>query len=245
MDDASTAAAPLPGEPQVGLPVAVAVVLAAVLLALVVIGAVVSVQPDRVGGGPALAPPAAPVDTYRFSIDRSRRLTYAELTVVLPGAPFTCTPQKDPPPVGLLAFVSCDAPVHPDYDAAGHDWSAVAGVAVAGDAMVDRSDLHRTADQVFEALQTAFYPADNHPVVKKKTGFVVDDVAPAGSAYAVYADVQVRSPGLKTDHDRLLVIVIRLTSGQHVVYFSDRPTDASPAVTNALRATLTSVSAKR
>ena len=234
---------PAPAEPRVGLGLAVAVVTAAVLLALVVVGAVVALDNDRLASGPPRNPPSVPAESYTLDV-AGRELRYQELAVTLPGAPFTCAPPVDPPPAVLRGYVVCEAPVHPNYNKAGDDWYAEAGIGLPGDELVDPTDLRATANTVFRTLADGFYADTVHPQVKNKKGGEVGDLAPS-EAYVVYGDVFVRTAGLRTASDRLFVLVVRLASGQHAFFFSVKPADASDAVTKAAQASFGTLKTSR
>ena len=234
---------PSPTEPRVRLGVAVAVVTAAVLLALVVVGAVIRLDADRLASGPARNPPSVPAESSTLDV-QGHELRYQELRVTLPGTPFSCSPPADPPPSALLGYVSCEALVHPNYNKAGYDWTAEAGVGLPGDDLVNPTDLRATANTVFSTLADGFYTEAVHPQVKNRKGGPVSDYAPT-EAYLVYGDVFVRTPGLATASDRLFVLVVRLASGQHAFFFSVKPADASKAVTEAAQASFTTLATHR
>lgn len=216
-------------------------VTATVVLALVAISAVLRMDGDQLRAGPALAPPVAPRST--FDIDPvTRRLSYAELSSTLPGPPFRCHPPQRPAPPRYRTLVTCTAPVHPNYNAAGDDWTALVGAAIPDASLVDPNDLKLTTDNLFNDLRSGFFGSDLKPKVTRRTGFAPEDVGRPGATYVVYGDVTVTSRGLPTKSDRLLVIVFRLADGQHVCYFSDRPNDVTKAVRAASQAALTSIS---
>ena len=236
-------AGPPPGEPRVRLGVAVAVVTAAVLLALVVVGTVITLDADRLPSGPARNPPSVPAESSTLDV-QGHELRYQELRVTLPAIPFSCSPPADPPPSALQGYVTCEALVHPNYNKAGDDWSAEAGIGLPGDDLVNPTDLRATANTVFSTLTDGFYTKTVHPQVRNRKGGTVSDFAPT-DAYLVYGDVFVQAPGLATASDRLFVLVVRLASGQHAFFFSVKPADASKAVTQAAQASFTSLSTHR
>ncbi|HEY0238522.1 MAG TPA: hypothetical protein VGC37_07755 [Friedmanniella sp.] len=231
-------------EPRVRLPVAVLAILATVVVALLAVALVVRLEAVGLPTGPPRDPPAAPPEAVAFSVDAGRTARLEEFSLTLPGAPFRCSGAQDPPP-GFAAYVGCTHTVHADYDGAGHDWSALTGVLVVDDSLVEAGDLTATTTAVFDALVDRLYSAGDHYSLSKVSSGDVQVPVPAGRAASRLADVDVKKKGLATPYDRLVVVVVRLESGRHVVFFSDFPHDDSAAALRAVTTSLNTISVQR
>ncbi|MGI3786652.1 MAG: hypothetical protein ACRYG2_38395 [Janthinobacterium lividum] len=224
-------------DPGVRLPVAVLAILASVVVALLAVALVVRLDVDRLPSGPPRDPPAAPPEASTFAVDPARTARFEEFSMVLAGAPYLCSDAMTPP-TGFTAFVACSHVVHKDYDAAGHDWSAVTGLLLVPDPLVTPDDLTATTRSVFDALVPQLYGADDHHSLSKVSSDDVEVPVPAGRSASRSADVDVKVKGLATPYDRLVVVVVRLEGGRHVAFFSDFPHDGGK---DALQAVATSV----
>ena len=164
-------------------------------------------------------PPAAPPEASSFTVDGSRVARFQEFSVTLAGAPYGCGDTQSPPP-GFTAYEGCSFTVHPNYTAAGADWSALTGVLLVGDDLVT-PDLETTTKEVFDGLVDVLYTADDHPSLSKVTSGGVELPLPADRFGSRLGNVEVSKKGLATPYDRLVVVVVRLESGRHVAFFSD------------------------
>ena len=231
-------------DPTVRLAVAVLAVLATVVVALLVVALVVRLDVDRLPSGPPRDPPPAPPEASTFSVDSTRTAHFQEFSMVLAGAPYVCS-DNVAPPSGFSAYVACSHVVHEDYDAAGHDWSAVTGLLLVPDALVTPRDLGATTRSVFDALVPQFYSTADHPSVGDVSTDVGPGDVPAGRSASVLANVDVQAKGLATPYDRLVVVVVQLESGRDVAFFSDFPHDDSKAALQAVAASANTISARR
>ena len=232
------------GEDTVRLPVAVLAVLATVVAALLVVALVVRLDADRLPSGPPHDPPALAPASSRMMVD-GREVTFQELKVTLPGAPFRCEPDLPSLPTGFTQLAACQSTVHENYDGKGHGWAAVTGVALVDDAIVRPGDLTTTTSSVFDAVMAFSFSPTDRPTLKKEAQGPATIPAPVGSAYSRQADVHVRLNGLPTPYDRLVVVVVALQSGRHVAFFSDFPHDGSKEALRAVVASVSSLSAQR
>ena len=244
-DPPAEAPAPVPPPPStVRLPVAVLAVLAAVVVALLAVSLVVRLSAERLPTGPPRDPPAAPAEATTFSIEPDRTVRFQELSLPLPGPPYTCGDPQTPPP-GFSAFVACEHVVHPDYDAAGDDWSAVSGVLLVADPPATPGDLRTTTRSVFDALVAQLYTADDHFSLSKVSEDDVQVPLPPGRSATRRANVDVHKRGLATPYDRLVVVVVPLDSGRYVAFFSDFPHDGDAAAVQAVGASIGTLSLRR
>ncbi|SEP75138.1 hypothetical protein [Microlunatus flavus] len=235
--------APAPGEPQVRLPVAVLAVVATIVAALLVVALVVRLGADRLPTAPPRDPPAAPATSRQLSLT-GRQVTLDEFSMTLPGPPFACGTLDQPPPTGFAQIAVCSSVVHRDYDGKGSDWVAASGVALLADSAVD-PDLATTTGDAFTGLLSAFYDPADHPSPGKQTNGPQPLRGPSGAAWTEQADVRVERAGLPTPYDRLVVIVVRLESGQHVAFFSDFPHDGSKQALQAVVDAANTLEARR
>lgn len=230
-------------ERVVRLPVAVLTLVATVVVALLAVGLVVRADADRLPSSPPRDPPAAPPAASTFTVDPDRTARFEEFSLVLAGSPYGCGDTQDPPP-GFTAYEGCSFAVHPNYTAAGADWSALTGVLLVGDDLV-APDLPTTTKQVFDRLVDVLYTADDHYSVGKVTTGGVQLSVPADRFGSRFGNVAVKKKGLATPYDRLAVVVVRLESGRHVAFFSDYPHDGGKAGVTAVSTSLSSISLTR
>ena len=230
-------------ERVVRLPVAVLTILATVVVALLAVGLVVRADADRLPVGPPRDPPTAPPGASSFTVDPDRIARFEEFSLVLAGRPYGCGDLQDAPR-GFDAIEGCSFEVHPNFDASGADWSALTGVLLVGDQLVD-PDLATTTTRVFDTLVDQLYSADDHPSVRKVSEGGVRLTVPADRYRSRLGDVAVKKKGLATPYDRLVVVVVRLESGRHVAFFSDYPHDGGKDGVQALSTSLSSISLQR
>jgi hypothetical protein len=238
------AAAVDPPAPTVRLPVAVLVIAATVIAALLVVALVVRLDADRLPTAPPRDPPVAPPAATAFEVARDRTATFQDFSVRLPGTPYVCGDSPDPPR-GFTAYEGCTHLVHRDYDGAGHDWTALSGVLVVGDALVTPDDPGATTRSVFDTLVDQLYVADDHPSVRKVSSGGVQLPVPAERLGSRFGNVEVRRRGLDTPYDRLAVVVVQLESGRCVAFFSDFPHDAGKPALEAVTTALNTISLQR
>jgi len=231
-------------DPVVRLPVAVLAILATFVVALLVVALVVRLDADRLPSGPPRDPPPAPPEATTFTVDEARTVRFQEFSVSLAGPPYVCGDLQTPP-AGFTAYVGCSHVVHPDYDPAGHDWSAVTGVLLVPDPMVTPGDVGETTRSVFDALVPQLFSTTDHPVPGRVSSDEVRVPVPPGRSSSRLANVKVTVKGLATPYDRLVVVVVRLGSGRHVAFFSDFPHDGSKAALQAVSTSLGTVSLQR
>lgn len=230
--------------PSVRLPVAVLALVATVVVALLAVALVVRLDADRLPIGPPRDPPTAPPEATSFTVGPDRTVRFQELTMTLAGPPYGCGDSTDPP-TGFTAYEGCSFEVHPNYDAAGHDWSALTGALLVGDGLVTTGDLPATTRSVFDALVGQLYSADDRYALSKVSDGGVQVAVPVGRAASRLANVNVRRKGLATPYDRLVVVVVRLESGRHVAFFSDFPHDGGQAALQAVTTSLNTISVRR
>lgn len=226
---------------MVRLPLAVLTIAATVVAALLVVALVVRLDVDRLPSGPPRDPPAPPPEPTSFSLDAARTVRFQEFSMTLAGPPYTCGDTQTPAS-GFTAFEGCSHVVHPNYDPAGHDWSALTGVLLVGDPLVRGDDLPATTRAVFDALVGQLYSADDHYSLSKVSDGGVQLGVPAGRSASRLANVDVDVKGLDTPYDRLVVVVVRLEGGRHVAFFSDFPHDGSKAALQAVTSSLDTIS---
>lgn len=229
-------------ERAVRLPLAVLSVLATVVVALLVVALVVRLDADRLPSGVPRDPPAAPPQAVAFAVD-GLDARYQEFSITMAGPPFRCS-DSETPPTGFTAFVACSHVVHAHY-VPGHDWSALTGVLLVGDALVRPGDLTGTTEAVFDALVPGLYSAADHYSLSKVSQDGIQVPVPAGQSSSRLANVNVNAKGLATPYDRLVVVVVRLQSGRHVAFFSDFPHDDSEAALRAVSASASTISVER
>jgi hypothetical protein len=232
-----------PTGPVVPLPVAVLTILATLVVALLAVALVVRLDADRLPSGPPRDPPPAPPEAMAFTVDPDRVARFQEFSVTLAGLPYGCGDAQTPP-AGFTAYVGCSHVVHANYDAKGHDWSAVTGVLLVSDPLV-KPDLGATTRSVFDALVTQLYSPDDHDSLSKVSSGGVLLPVPAGRYDSRLANVNVAKKGVATPYDRLVVVVVRLESGRHVAFFSDFPHDDSKDALQAVTTSLNTISVQR
>lgn len=225
------------------LPFAVLAILATVVVALLGVTLVVRADAERLPSGPPRDPPAAPPAASTFTVDPDRTARFQEFSVVLAGRPYGCGDLKDPPR-GFDAVEGCSFEVHPNFDASGADWTALTGILLVGDQLVD-PDLGTTTKRVFDTLVDQFYTAEDHPSLDKVSSGGIQLQAPADRYRARFGNVAVDRKGLDTPYDRFVVVVVRLESGRHVAFFSDYPHDGGKPGTQAVAASLSTISLQR
>ena len=233
-----------PNGPVVRLPVAVLTILATVVVALLAVALVVRLDADRLPSGPPRDPPPAPPEASTFTVDPDRTARFQEFSVRLAGPPYGCGDAQTPP-TGFTAYVGCSHVVHANYDAEGHDWSALTGVVLVSDPLVTPGDLGATTKAVFDGLVTELYSADDHYSLSKVSSGGVQLPVPAGRHESRLANVDVQKKGVPTPYDRLVVVVVQLESGRHVAFFSDFPHDAGKDALQAVSASLNTISVQR
>lgn len=236
------AAAPLPAEPLVRLPVAVAVVVGVSLVAVVAVGAVVSASAQGVPSGPAAAPPPRSA-TRAISYDPSTRAaSVGRLRLTLAGSPYVCDTSAGAAPPSFETAVVCNAPVHPDYDGRHHDWTATSVVGVVPAALVTAGDLEATGRKVFGSVRGQFFSRETTKVTRLTAQPA--DLGPGGQAMVVSGEVHYDVPHVASRYDRLLVVVVALADGTHAVVVSSRPDDSGAGVQRTLQASLDSLTTR-
>ncbi len=231
-------------DPGVRLPVAVLAIVATVVVALLVVALVVRLDADRLPSGPPRDPPPAPPEAVAFTVGADRVARFQEFSVTLAGPPYVCSDAQTPP-AGFSAYVGCSHVVHENYDATGHDWSAVTGVLLVPDALVTPGDLPATTRTVVDTLVPQFFSTADHPSLSKVSEGGVQVPVPADRYASRLANVDVRVKGLPTPYDRLVVVVVQLESGRPVAFFSDFPHDGSKDALAAVSASVGTISVRR
>ena len=231
-------------EPTVRLPVAVLAILATVVVALLLVAVVVRLDADRLPAGPPRDPPAPAPEASTFTVDGDRTARYQEFSARLAGLPYGCGDTQTPP-AGFTAYQGCSYAVHANYDAAGHDWSALTGVLLVSDPLVTPGDLPATTRSVFDALVGQLYATDDHHSLSKVSSVGLQVPVPAGRSASRSANVDVKVKGLATPYDRLVVVVVQLESGRHVAFFSDLPHDGGKAGLQAVTTSASTISVQR
>ncbi len=228
---------------EVRLPVAVALVALALAVAVFAVGALASAGAPRLPSGPAVPPPSADAGQPAVVYDAATRTAAVEeLRLVLPAEPYACNPSPQPALPTFSSVLVCSAPVHPDYDAGGHDWSASTGLGLVPAALITRGDLQATAADVLASLREQFFATQ--PTTVRRTERQTWDGAPMGRSAAVTAEIHYRVPGVPSRHDRTSVLVVELRSGGHGFWFSSRPDDSPVAVRDALETSLAGMTAR-
>lgn len=214
------------------LVVAAAAVVVVVLLVLVLV-----VRPGvrRPVSGPVPTPTARPSATgAAFGVRDEREVTFEELTVALPGTPYSCQDPLPTPPPGFDGYVSCDAVVHDNFDGLGNTWESQVGVVLLDGSLGHPDDLDTSAKDAFRYFYRAFYSADDSPTRSDEVGEPVTVHGPAGAAYRHRVRVRVDREGLHTTSDLLSVEVVRLRSGRVAAVYADLPNDAQREVLRAV-----------
>lgn len=230
-------------ERQVPLPLAVLIIVGALVLSVVAVGTVVWLSTPRLSTGPAVAPPArTSAGGSTVELDAGTRASIHELHVELPRPPYACGPEAVASPPAFSSARTCDALVHPQNNPRGSDWYAGFGIGVISPTLVVPGDLRRTGDQVFDRLRERMFTNEPTTLRKRTTGPI--DIAPAGKAIAISAEVHYAVPGLSSSYDRMLLIIIELADGEHAACYSVRPNDTPKTTLNVLNASLNTLLAK-
>ena len=234
-----------PPDPAVRAPLAAALIIGAVLLALVAVGAVVALSSDRLPSGPAVAPPPVvpPKPKTPVTFDPGSRAAAAlEFRAVQPGAPYACTPPGAT--TGLFSSaVSCNAPIHVDYNAKGDDWYASQVFGVLDENVVVAGDPAATANKLASGIATAYY-FDESIKVKKRSLKRLVDIAPEGKAVLLVMDFHYRVEGLPSRYDHLVIGVFELADGEFATWLASTPNDSPKRVSRALDASSRTVRAQ-
>jgi hypothetical protein len=244
-DEATAYAPPDPGDRVVRLPAAAAILVGGVLLAIIAVGAVISLTADRPLTGPAVAPPTPTETPLTVAYDSAtRELSAEELQVTLPARPFSCDIEPRVLPNVFASTFSCTAWVHSNYNDDEDDWIALIGLGVLEERLQTGPDLDAIAKATFAALADLSYDLDKVTVKKQKTE-PLTGVAPQGKAVLTTADMHVDDKDLPTTYDRMVVAAFELESGQHAAYYVIRPNDSKSDVTDALRRSAETVTARK
>ena len=235
---------PNPADRVVKLPAAVAIVATVVLLTLIAVGAIVSLTADRPLTGPPVAPPGPTQAPPTIAYDpATRKVSFEEMRFIAPGQPFTC----DPEPGKLLGIFtsvfSCSARVHGNYDKKGANWVTVVAMGQLDDKLETGGDLPTIASRTFTELLTPAYGMVKATVKKQKIQWL-KGIAPDGHAVLLSADVHVSTPGLATQYDRVVLVVVKLQSGQHLAWYAMRANDSKADVRKALQASADTLTAR-
>jgi hypothetical protein len=233
---------PNPADRVVRLPAAVAIVVAVLLLTVIAVGAVVSITADRPLTGPAVDPPPPTQAGALISYDQvTGKVSFEEMQFIAPRRPFFC----DQPRVQGGRFTSvfvCNAVVHHNYDKKNSNWTSAVVMGPLGDSLQAGGDLATITSQTFTAIVRQSYGTD--AAVRKRKTEQLTDVAPAGRALLLTAEVLVSKPGLRTKYDRVVLAVVRLSSGQHVAWYALRPSDSPKDVVQALQDCANTITAR-
>ena len=238
-------APPNPSDRVVGLPAAAAVIIGGVLLAIIAVGAIISLTTDRPLTGPAVAPPTPTETQATVTYDQAtRRLSIEELQVTMPGRPFTCDIEPRTEAGVFSSTFSCTGWVHSNYNDKHDDWVAVIGLGVLEERLQTGQDLDAIAKATLAALAASSYDMEKVTISKQRTE-PLTAVAPAGKAVLARADMHIADKDLPTTYDRMVVVVFELESGQHAVYYVIRPNDSKDDISDALRQSADTVTARK
>lgn len=229
-------------EPPVRLPVAIAVVVGALLVALVAVAGVAAASAERLPSGPALAPPTRSSSGAVGYNRGTRAVAIGQLKVTLAGSPYVCDSSVGSALPTFASGVACSAPVHSNYDAQGHDWTATVVVGAVPTALVDPDDLKATATRAFGSARGQFFSGDATSVTKLTAQ--PTELGSGTRAMVVSGEVHYRVAHVASRYDRLLVLVVALPDGTHVVVASSRPDDSGATVKQALQASLDTITVK-
>lgn len=229
-------------QPNIGVRAAVGMVVGTALLALVVVGAVVSASGHRLASGPPVAPPAPVAATaeVQWALE-SRKAAVGELSATLPGRPFTCGTQPRAMPPTLSSAITCSTIVHGDYTETS-DWSAVSGIGVVTDDLVDQTSLLGTGHLVFNALRSYYFPHTKTTTKERKA--LPSNAAATGKSMIITGNVGYSIKGLSSTYDRLVVVVFQLADGTHAAWFVVRPNDTPQAILDVLNAAADTVTVR-
>lgn len=227
-------------EPRMRLAVAVGSVVAVLLVALVAVGAVVTASTRELPEGPGVAPGPPPSASVAYDLD-SRKARLGEVSATMPGAPYECLANQALVPTFTNA-TTCDALAVADYRGP-EDWYASVGFGLLNEDLAVDGDLRTTVRNVFDSLQKQFYPG----VETTASDFLNQELTgiPTTQAVALSGQVHYKIDGLKPRFDKLLMIVVKLKSGEYAAWVSARPDGVSEATLASLNASLNSFAIKR
>ncbi|HEY0238521.1 MAG TPA: hypothetical protein VGC37_07750 [Friedmanniella sp.] len=213
---------------------AVVLVLAAAVVVALLLVVVLVVRPGarRPVSAPTPAPAATAGSTPTLAVRDEREVTIEDLTVALPGRPFSCFDPRSTEPPGLDGYVSCDATVH-DYAATGDAWVAQVDVVLLDGSLGHADDLERSAREAFRSFYRASFTEVDSPSLSDEVGEPFRVHGPDARAYRHRARVHVHRKDLATTYDLVSVVVVRLRSGRVAALYSDLPEDAKADVVRA------------
>ena len=235
---------PDPADRVVRLPIAAAIVVAVVLLTVVAVGAIVSLTAARPLTGPPVDPPPPTQAPSRMSYDPgTRKVSFEEMQFIAPSAPFVCN--TDPQKVsGTFTWeFGCTADVHRNYDKKNNNWVTAVGMGSLDDRLQASDDLATIASQTFAALLPPNHSSVKATVKKRKIQRLTG-VAPDGRAVLLSANVHFSKPGLATKYDRVVLVVVKLQSGQHAAWYAMRANDSPKDVAKSLEDSTNTVTAR-
>jgi hypothetical protein len=234
-----------PGDRAVRLPTAAAIVAGALLLMVVAVGATVSFTADRPLTGPPAAPPPPTPFSAKIGYDPvSRKVSFEEMQFVAPGRPFTCdTKPAEVAGIFTSAF-GCFAVVHRNYDKSGSNWATAVAMGALDEPLQAGGDVGTIASRTFNKLLPPNYGTTTYRVQKRKIQ-PLTDIAPAGRAVQLSAEVHVSKAGLASTYDRVVLIVVRLESGRHVAWYALRANDSPRDVVAAFEASAGTITARK
>ena len=235
---------PDPADRVVRLPIAAAIVVAVVLLTVIAVGAIVSLSADRPLTGPPVDPPRPRQAPSGMAYDSgTRRVSFEEMQFIAPSSPFVCNTEPQKVSGTFTWEFGCTTVVHRNYDKKTGSWVTAVGMGTLGDRLQAGGDLATVASQTFAALLPPNYSSVKATVKKRKIQNLTG-IAPNGRAVLLSANVHVSKPGLATKYDRVLVVVVKLQSGQHVVWYAMRANDSPKDVVKALEDSADTVTAR-
>lgn len=206
----------------------VVILLAAAAVVVLLLVAVLVVRPGarRPVSAPTPAPAAGAGSTPTLAVRDEREATFEELTVALPGKPFSCHDPLPTPPSGFDGYVSCNATVHDDFDGAGDTWISQVDVVLLDASLGHGDDLEKSARDAFRSFYRASFTSDDSPTLSDEVGEPFAIHGPAGRAFRHRARVHVDREDLDTAYDLVSVVVVRLQSGRVAALCTDLPDDA-------------------
>jgi hypothetical protein len=233
---------PDPADRVVRLPAAAAIVVAVLLLTVVAVGAIVSLTADRPLTGPPVDPPPPTQAPSTMSYDPgTRKVSFEEMQFIAPSSPFVCAePRKES---GTFTWeFGCTADVHRNYQK-NASWVTAEGMGSLDDRLQASGDLATIASRTFAALLAPNYSSVKASVKKRKIQRLTG-VAPEGRAVLLSANVHFSKPGLATKYDRVVLVVVKLQSGQHMAWYAMRANDSPKDVAKALEDSTKTVTAR-
>ena len=234
---------PEPADRVVRLPIAAAIVVAVVLLTVIAVGAIVSLSADRPPTGPPVDPPPRKQAPSRMAYEPgTRKASFEEMQFIAPSSPFVCNTEPQKVSGTYTWEFGCTAVVHRNYDKKNGSWITAVGMGTLDDRLQASGDLATIASETFGALLPPNYGGVKATVKKRKIQNLTG-VAPAGRAVLLSANVHVSKPGLATKYDRVLLVVVKLQSGQHVAWYAMRANDSPKDVVKALEDSADTVTA--